>query len=316
MCFVRIVGLFFFGSVAALCVAASAHAIAFQWPDSSTHPRVILAADQDVEEYLQNHPDWFASDFLVAGLYVKDVAYGQSDAAMEQMSALYSELRQKHILSGSYISGTTALHELTLTKYPANAASIEDMSLKVHYLGPWIREPDQQVVDLKDGLSRHELQFDIRELWLHIPVVMRFVDNAAVHPRVARMQPWNVYCDNISALRGGAEAGNGNAVFNIFVRPWEMSNDDMKQLINAVAGNGGNGVSFPLPWSKSIKDDKNALGWAIYRYRQLLDHHISVILVPSDDAPQNDLYNWMYSWRRPGDRLYIAWPYWEAPPGS
>ncbi len=290
----------------------SAAATALPWPDPKKSPRVILYADQMlVEQYMHDHPEWFQHDFLVGGFYIKDVVYGESDAAIKKSGFLRQTLRRKRILYGSYISGTTVIHELSLTKYPADAVSIEDLPPKMHYLGAWLRQPDQTVVDLSDTYSREELQKAIHQLWQHTPSLMRFIDNAAVHPRVALLQPWDAYCKNMAELRDMAEAAKANVIFNVFVRPWELSDKEVNQLTAAVGP--GNAISLPLPWSKSIKDDKTANAWAIYRYRQILKSGVVVILIPSDDAPIEELIHWTSTWKKPNDHIYYASPIWEAP---
>ena len=248
-------------------------------------------------------------------MQIGGVTYGHSDEAIGTYKRIRSKLRYRNIYVASAISGTTALHDIDVKEYPANAASIEDMTVKVHYLGAWMRDPKQQVVDLSDPMSRRELQQGIERLWTHVHGPVRLVDNAAVHPGVARLQAWKDYCDNIKALRElGERALHINTVFNVFVRPWQLTDVETKQLTDAVAGLGGNGISLPLPWSESIKNDTVANNWAIYRYRQILDRGITVILIPSDDAPRNDLYKWVNTWRRRTDRIYFATPFQEVPP--
>jgi hypothetical protein len=299
-------------ALAATFGASAASAITFPWPNPQLHHRIILYADQTLGSEMSEHPEWFDKDFLVAGFYIKDVVYGKSDDAIHKYASLRQKIFDKNKwYAGTYISGTTVVRELSLSKYPVNAVSMEDLSIKTHYLGTWLREPDQTVVDLSDVHSRRDLQNFIRLLWLHVMTPIRFIDNAAVHPGVAKMQPWSVYCQNMQELRNIAQGLKASTIFNIFVRPWEMSNQDMKQLVEAVGA--GNAVSLPLPWSLSIKDDKNANAWAIYRYRQLLDNGIVVIVIPSVEAPEEKLIAWVSSWRRPNDHIYFATPTWKAP---
>jgi hypothetical protein len=299
--------------VAALLLASPASA-RFGWPDPATHPRVIFNADQSLAGYMDEHPEWFQNDFLVTSLYVKDVPYGQSDTARKTFVRIQDKLWDRGINFGSYVSGTTAIPEMSLTKFPPDAVSIEDMSVKVGYLGPWLRDPQQKAVDLKDPASFFALETGIGDLWRHTHGIVRFIDNAAVHPRVASMQPWENYCLNIKLLRAYEETQGIVTIFNVFVRSWEMTDKETKLLIDAVAGHGYNAVSFPLAWSREIKDDKTANGWAIYRYRQMLDGGMVLIFVPSAEANVYELSGWLATWRRPYDRVYIAAPYWDPPP--
>ena len=241
----------------------------------------MLYADQGIESYLQDHSDYFKGDFLLAGLFIGDVKYGESGAAMDRYAEIYSKLYKQRILQALTSLEPRRFMGFRSSNIRRTPVSIEDMSVKVRYLGPWMREPDQLVVDLRDKNSRNALEGAISDLWKHVRVLMRFVDNAAVHPRVASLLPWDAYCQNIGALRGIAQSQHANVIFNVFARTWEMTDKDTKMLTDAVAGNGNNGISFPLPWSKSIKDDKTANAWAIYHYRQILNKHIAVILIPS-----------------------------------
>lgn len=299
-------------TLTAMLVAAPAFAaLHWPWPDTSKHPRVILYADQNMATDFKEHPDWFAKDFVVAGFYISKVVYGQSDEAIRMYGYLHQKFIYNKIYLGSYMSATTVIHELSLTKYPADAVSMEELSPKTKLLGPWMRDGTHQVVDLTDPASRKDLQNNIHLLWAHVPVQLRFLDNAAVHPRVAAGQPWAAYCANMKELRKLAEYTDANTMFNVFVRPWEMSDEETKQLIDAVGW--GNAVSLPLPWSKSIKDDKNANAWAIYRYRQMLKAGLAIVLVPSDDAPEEALVHWVSTWKQKGDHIYYAFPEWKAP---
>jgi hypothetical protein len=286
--------------------AHSASAAYFNWLDARAHPRVMLYENQPLGDHLRDHPEWFSQDFLVAGFNLSDVPYGTTDIAAQNYAFVQNQLQRSGLTIGTYVSGTTAIHETSLSHFPANVVSIEDMSVKTKYLGSWMREPDQAVIDLSDKPSRDELHRRIRLLWLHVMTAIRFVDNAAVHPRVAQLQSWEIYCQNIKELRILAATLRQITIFNVFVRPWEMTDKDIKILIDAIGP--GNAISLPLPWSLAIKDDKNAQGWAIYRYRQLLDKGIVVVMIPSGDAPTGKLIKWVSTWRKSSDLIYFSTP--------
>lgn len=294
-----------------LLTASPAFAWVFPWPDPRQHPRVILTADQKLGDFLDSNPEWFVNDFLVAGLTINTTVYGESEDMIENRRILHDKLQYHNIAVGSAVSGTTVQPELTLTQYPDNAVSLEDMSVYTRYLGQWTRDPKQQVVDISDLPSRRELQNGIRDLWQNTLEIVRFVDNAAVHPGVAHMQPWASYCENMKDIREFAHNNRETIVFNVFMRSWELTDTETLQLISAVGY--GNAISLPLPWSKSIKNNKNANGWAIFRYQQMLNNGIVLIFIPSNDAPEKDLYEWLATWRRPSDHVYLALPYWKEP---
>jgi len=299
---------------ALLLFASPVIAARFAWQNPATHPRVIVNADQGLLDALTQHPGWFNDDFLVASFVIDDVPYGAGDGAANFYGRIRKILWRRNINFGTYVSGTTAIPDLQLTVFPPNAVSIEDMSIKTKYLGNWLRDTRQQVVDLRDLESLKNLEYGIAALWRQQPGQVRFIDNAAIHPQVYRMLPWLSYCINMALLRTYNESKGVVSIFNVFVRPWELTEEETNQLIAAVAGNDQNALSFPIPWMRQLKDDKARTAWAIYRYRQLLDHGIVIILIPSADADSYELTGWLATWRRPFDRVYIAAPYSEPPP--
>ena len=283
----------------------------FEWMDSRTHPRVILYADETIEEAIAAHPSWFDKDFVIAGLGFTFREYGQYDEAKVR-SMRFRNTLTGHYSSGRLISGTTVMRDSDIRQYPSPAVAIEDMPFKTRYLGTWMRNPKQAVLDLSDTATRDGFVQAVRVQWSQFRTSVQFVDDAAVHPRVAQLQPWAAYCDTIKALRDMANELNSRIIFGVFVRPWEMTEPESKQLIDAIGS--GNGIALPLPWSKSIENDKTANAWAIYRYRQMLNAGMAVIMIPSDDAPLKDIMTWVASWRAPQDKIYFAAPVWNAPP--
>lgn len=310
----RIAGIEFVSVVLAIIFFSTSAASTgvFQWPDPHLHSRIILTGDQTLMEAMVQYPNYFNRDVLIAGFNIKDVPYGESDGAKNKFITIRQRLLSKGITFGTYVSGTTVIHELSLRHFPADAVSIEDLSVKTRYKGTWIRDPGQAVIDLSDKQSRMDLEHEIRILWLHAFVPVHFVDNAAVHPRVAPMQHWEDYCTHMRQLRIISESLKANIIFSIFMRSWELNDQETKQLIDAMGKE--NAIALPLPWSKSIKDDPNANGWAIARYRQLLDAGIVLIMIPSDDAPIRALMKWVSTWRRPTDKIYYSTSYWGEPP--
>ena len=142
------------------------------------------------------------------------------------------------------------------------------------------------------------------------PAPIRFVDNAAIHPAVERKQPWQAYCQNMEGIRKIAEAQNSRVIFNIAMHVGLMSDDDTRRLIQAIGPD--NGIALEMPWHASIQKSPEATAKAVARYRQLLDSGLVVIMLPVNiDA--NVLSDWIRTWRKPGDHLYISAIFWKPP---
>jgi hypothetical protein len=89
-----------------------------------------------------------------------------------------------------------------------------------------------------------------------------------------------------------------------------MSDEDSRELIEAIGPQ--NGIALEMPWHPNIQISPEATAKAVARYRQLLDDGLVVIMIPVDMQPST-LSNWIRTWRKPSDHLYISGIFWKPP---
>jgi hypothetical protein len=169
--------------------------------------------------------------------------------------------------------------------------------------------PYRKILDLSDRETMNSFHEGLKRLWERTPAPVRFVDNAGIHSSAGKGQKWNDYCTNMLEIRRIGESMGSLQVFNIAMHVGMLSDDEMKNLISAV---GGNGIAIEMPWSPAIRKDKTLTRNAEARYRQLLDAGEAIILIPLDvDAQQ--LAAWVRTWRKPTDHLYLAGSFFKPP---
>lgn len=276
----------------------------FEWPDSSHYWRALV----NVNQYIANRPPaWFSEDKLVTDFRVTNIA--SRSAGEKQYDEIRSLLESRGMYVGTYVSGATVMPASELTTYPPAAVALEEMPANARYVGSWPGNPDRKIVDLGDENTRHALHAAIKQLWLKSPAPLRFVDNAGIHPAVARQQAWSDYCTNIREIRSIAESQGSRPIFNISAHVGMMSDEETRQLIDAV-GNGG--IALEMPWHPVVQQSKEATKKAEFRYRQLLDSGMAIIMIPvriREDA----LAKWVMTWRKPTDHLYVSGAFWKQP---
>ncbi|MGC1684420.1 MAG: hypothetical protein WA734_02260, partial [Candidatus Acidiferrales bacterium] len=279
----------------------------FQWPDANHYWRVLV----NVNQYIENRPmEWFTQDKIITDLQILDVKPGARAAAIEQYHKLRHGLSSRGFYVGTYISGRTVGPASDQTVYPPGSVAIEQMPANARYVGSWPGQPDREIIDVRDPDTRHAFQTGIKELWEREPSSIRFVDNAAVQPAVVRGEPWKAYCDNMREIRMLAESQGSRAIFNIAMHVGLLTDEEARQLIEAIGPD--NGVALEMPWHPSIQKSPEATAKAVSRYRQLLDSGLVVIMIPVDMQP-SVLSDWIRKWKKPTDHLYISGIFWKAP---
>jgi hypothetical protein len=304
----RIVGLI----ALAGAVGSSAEHVVFQWPDSSHYCRALVNANQHIEFYIKKHPQWFSQDKLVTDFSIIDVPVGGQEAAAKQYNSLRKLLESRRMYVGTYISGTTALPDAEQNHYPYGAVSIEQMPGTAHYSGSWPGHPTRRTVDISDLETRHALEGQIRRLWETVPAPIRFVDNIPPHPKVLKMQPWEVSCAYMQELRGIGESLGSRVLFNIAMHVGDLSDREAQQLMQAV---GQGGIVLEMPWHANVRRDPAATARAQKRYRQLLDSRMAMVMIPVK-TPEDVLATWIRTWRKPTDNLYVSTVFTKPPSAS
>ncbi|MGA8144165.1 MAG: hypothetical protein WB987_09785 [Candidatus Acidiferrales bacterium] len=279
----------------------------FEWPDSSHYWRVMV----NVNQYIGNRPkEWFAQDKIITDLAIEKVDPANEDAAAKQYKKLRHDLEARGIYVGTYTSGRTVGPAAEQTSYPPGSVAIEQMPASARYTSSWPGQPDRKIIDVTDPATRHAFQKGLRQLWESVPAPIRFVDNAAVHPALGRGEPWKAYCENMGEIRRIAESQGSRVIFNIAMHVALLSDEDTRELIEAVGRD--NGIALEMPWHPNIQKSPEATAKAQARYRQLLDSGLVVIMIPVD-TPASKLSGWIQTWRKPSDHLYISGVFWKAP---
>jgi hypothetical protein len=277
----------------------------YQWHDSSQYSRVLVNVTQGIEALPRV---WFARDRLITDFEVTTTATGLSEARRKYW-ATRRLLESYGLFVGTYISGTTVLPEADQTYWPRTTVSIERMPAWARYSGTWPGEPRRKVIDLADVKTRHRFLEEIQRVWKEVPAPVRFVDNAAAHRSTGASSDWSTYCTNIKEIRKMGDAAGSVTIFNIAVHVGLMSDDEARRLVDAV---GHDGICLEMPWHSNIRRSAEETEKARIRYRQLLDSGMGIIMIPGDgDAAE--LIEWVRSWRKPSDHIYISGVFYKPP---
>lgn len=280
---------------------------AYRWHDSSRYSRVIVNATSGIEA---RPSEWFAQDKLVTDYVVTDANLVGRDAAVKEYEAASQRLNSYGLAVGTYISGTMVIPEAKETKWPWTAVSLEWMPADSRYIESAPNDDGRWLVDLTEPATRSAFQAGIKRLWEQTPAPVRFIDNAAVHRSAGRGQPWSNYCTNIEEIRKLGDAMGSRQIFNVAVHVGEMSDEETRQLIEAV---GDGGIALEMPWHDNIRKDPAATERAKRRYRELLDSGMAIIMAPPGAEPSQELVDWVRTWRKPTDHLYFAGAFYKPP---
>lgn len=276
------------------------------WPESRDYWRALV----NVNQFIDSRPsDWFARDRLITDLSVIQVKPGGMQAAQAQFRSLKSEWQGRGMIVGTYISGRRVVPATDIVQYPPSEVTIEQMPQSAKYITNGQGDARRRIIDLSDPATRHAFQAQVRAIWESEPARLRFVDDAAVHSSAGKEQAWSAYCDNMRELRVIAHEQGSRVIFDIAAHIGRLSNQELQQLIAAV---GSDGISLEMPFHVAIASDPRETEAARRAYRRLLDSGVAVILIPTDGR-DHVLAEWVRTWRRSSDHLYISEPFWKPP---
>jgi fibronectin type 3 domain-containing protein len=285
-------------------------AIPFRWPDSNVYDRAIVDANQYIVTYIVEAPSWFANVGLATN-FVVNLTNGTT-AAEAHYNQVVSTIEQYHIAVGVYVSGTTLVPQAEQNLWPYTTVPLEWMPAAAVYSGSWPGDPDRRIIDVTDTSTVQALQTGIKTLWEEHPAPVYMVDNAAVNSVQGGTQPWQAQCDNIMGIRQLAEATGAVTIFNVATLPGAMSASDTDELIHAIGSN--NAIMLEDPWDPYVRAHPSLTQAAVNTYRQMLDSGIAVIMLAIPDYVDGELLaQWINTWRKPADNLYIGWSYFTAP---
>jgi fibronectin type 3 domain-containing protein len=283
----------------------------FQWPASNVYDGVLVNTNQYIVTYLADNSAWFAHVGLAAELAI-DPSSGTSTTA--EAEALYNQVRstieQSSIGVGVYVSGTTVLPQAEENYWPYSSVPLEWMPADAVYSGTWPGNPNWKIIDVTNASTVQALQTGIKALWEEHPASIYMVDNAAANSVVGGTQPWQAQCDNIMGIRTMAEALEAVTIFNVATAPGVMSDSDTDELIQAIGRH--NAIMLEDPWDPYVKASPDLTEAAVNTYRQMLDSGIAVIMLPVN-VDGEVLAQWINTWRKPADNLYIGWAFFTSP---
>jgi hypothetical protein len=277
-----------------------------EWPDSSRYWRAMVNVNQYIQNYVKMRPSWFSQDRLVTDLTVIRIPPGGRDAAVQEYTQVRRFLESRRIYVGTYVSGRAASPESKEHRYPIGRVSLERMPPNVQYVGSLPEEQRAKLIDVTDAPSRHAIQDAIRQVWESSPAPVRFVDNLPPH---YKGPPWEATCTHIQELRKLGESMGSRVIFNIPIHVGELSDRETRELIAAV---GSGGIALEMPWLPYIRASKQATQLAEKRYRELLDSGMAIVMIPVK-TPEDMLTDWVRTWKKPKDHLYLAEPFFKAP---
>jgi len=292
-------------AIAFICIFASGQSV-YYWHSSGRYCRVIVNATQGIEARPR---EWFAQDHLVTYFEITNADALGLVEARKQYAATRQLLDSYGLFVGTYISGTTVMPEREETQWPLARVPTERMPAWARYIATWPDMPNRKVIDVVDVNTRHALQKEILRLWKEVPASIRFVDNSAIHHSTGAGQDWSAYCANIKEIRTMGAALGSRQIFNIAVHVGFMSDEETRELMDAVADHG---IALEMPWHRNIRQNAGQTEKARIRYRQLLDSGMGIIMMPLDGDPQG-LVDWVRTWRKPTDHLYISGAFYKAP---
>ncbi len=213
------------------------------------------------------------------------------------------------VVIGRYLSGARV--QSSFKQYPPEAVDSQKFL-------PAMLRSGTDIVDLEDpGAARQFTDF-IVDQFRDFPRPILFLDNM-VHPSaLPGWIPWKHTCALLSEIRSAINRRGALLVANIAVASWAMSDADVDLLTSVV-----DGMAFEMPFHAFARQSPDRIERQIEVYRRWLDRGKIVVMIPvtSSDEEQaaNDLeVRFVAAFamvvRRPGDRLFVAWPFWKANP--
>jgi len=297
------------GLIAALGLIAAQNVgarVALGWRNSQTFCRVIVNATQGIESRPRG---WFQRDWLITDFKITNVDSVGIEKAKEEYTATRAILESYGLAVGTYISGTNAMPRSHQSWWPPQTVAIEDMPDDARYQGTWPGNPARKIIDVTDKATRHAMQRAMQTIWKATPAPVRFVDNAAVHRSSGGAQDWSGYCANIREIRVMGSAMGSRQIFNIALNVAFMSDQETQLLIQAV---GDHGIALEAPWRRELRRNAELTEKTRARYRQMLDAGMAVVMLPLDGDPL-ELAEWVHTWRKSTDRIYIEGPFQKPP---
>jgi hypothetical protein len=210
---------------------------------------------------------------------------------------------------GTYISGRRI--DEKADRYPAptiDRARIQDS---------WLR-PGENNIDLGNQAAAEGFADLIIEECAQRPAPLVFLDNI-IHPSALKEWcSWRDTCGFLARVHEGLNAQGQRLIANIAVASWAMSAHDVDLLSGSV-----DGMSFEMPFHKNARGNQDRTRWQTYVYRKWLGLGKCVVLIALDSSLKTQeekddeaqlIAALAMMVRNPGDRLFVAWPFFRHTP--
>jgi hypothetical protein len=215
------------------------------------------------------------------------------------------QTRNPHALFGTYISGGRI--ESSFAQYPPETVAARLIPTE------WLL-PDTNRINLRNRLAASTFADLIIQESVHRPGHILFVDNI-IHPSsLPGWIPWQDTCWFLSRIRDGLVPSKKRLIANIAVSAWGLSDADVQIVTQAV-----DGISLEMPFHALARGHRERTQRLIDIYRIWLDEKKYLVLIPVAPLATRHkeaelIAGLAMILREPGDRIYVAWPFFQETP--
>ncbi len=295
----------------ATSVASAAKPPAAPLPNSDHNLRCLVNLSGHAAKY---PAESWATVPLVTDLSVRHNTVPNAGDRFEEVLKLLKRTNPQALV-GRYISGGRV--ESAIKQYPREAIRANQLPHE------WLRSATNRV-DLSNAKAA-DLFADLiiaESIQPVSPIV--FLDNI-VHPSMLRgWVSWENTCRFLQRVKHGLNQNGTRLIANLALAPWGMSDGEVELLSAAV-----DGMSFEMPFHRRARGNRQRTRSLIAAYRTWLSAGKLVVFIPVvhalESVPEKDresakaqemrlLAGFAMLIRNPGDRLFVASPFWRPEP--
>ena len=274
-----------------------------------------LRCSVNLSGYALGYPaESWATAPLTTDLSVRYKTVPDASDTYEEVVKLLRRTNPKALV-GRYLSGGRV--ESTMKQYPQEAIRASQVPSE------WLWSATNRV-DLSNPKAA-DLFADLIIAQSIKPISqLVFLDNI-VHPSMLRgWAPWEDTCRFLHRIKHGVNKNASLLMANIAVAPFAMPDGEAKLLSEAV-----DGMSFEMPFHRHARGDRKRTRSLIAIYRTWLSAGRIVVFIPvvhalktvPKEARESEqvremrfLAGFAMLIRNPGDRLFVASPFWRPEP--
>ncbi len=292
-------------------IVPTARTLAVALPNSDHNLRCVVNLSGHAVKY---PAESWATAPLTTDLSVRHNTVPDARVRFEEVVKLLRRTNP-HAFVGRYISGGRV--ESEIKQYPQEAIRSSEFPNK------WLRTATNRV-DLSNAEAADLFADLIIAESIKPASQIVFLDNI-VHPStLSGWVPWEDTCRFLQRVKRGVNKNASLLIANIAVAPWGMPDQEGKLLSNAV-----DGMSFEMPFHRHARENRKRTRSLIAVYRKWLSAGKLVVFIPLAHAiktvPEVDresetiremrlLAGFAMLIRNPGDRLFVASPFWRPEP--